>query len=258
MTTTELLSNYQDKIVSIYKEHDLKCLRGIDNKYELDGKPLLSWYFDATRKLSIANSKFDSNANCDDLLFISDEIMYFTAHLYLYKPYLNNPIHDSYYLGGGKVFPNFINISSRRYYMFADVAFQKIFNYWDRIGNLIAAFFPEEFKNRNIHFTSTIDKIESSYQDIPSIMWLKDYRQNGFKELNEKRRSVVHRSTTDTVFKHSHLKKSRNEDEIRTWMNERNGLPDYFKSEIGNTFKGLINALYFAEVVTDEKLSHIN
>lgn len=258
MKTIEVLQKYQEEILKIYNENGLNSLKGIDLNYELDGKNLLVLYFDAVRKLRVSNQNFDADANLDDLLFISDEILFFTANVYLHRPFVNDPIQDSFQTNEEMLFPNFQNLAAMRYHMFIDVVYQNLFNYWDRIGNLIAAFFPEKFKSKNVHFSSAIDSCGSEYTHLSSFMWLKDYRENGFRKLNETRRNVVHRKSTDTFSKYAHLDVTHDEEGIKNWINQRNDLPEYFKGEIQNSFLGLANALFFVEELTKDKLSHIS
>lgn len=257
MNQLNLLDNLQATIIDIYNENDLECLRGLRNRYEFFGKQILVWYSDATRKVSINNTKFDRNGIMDDLLFISDEIIYFTAHLYLYAPYLNDPIKESYPFAGRRIYPNYENFAAKRFYMYADVVLQKIFNYWDRIGHIIAAFYPKEFKKKNIHFTSSIDVIEPQIQLSESYKWLKKFRENDFRTLNRKRKNVVHKSTTSSTAKYDHLKITSNKKAIELWMNERNDFPNYCKNQIEKTLIGFKHVLELAEILSNVKLGHI-
>lgn len=257
MEQIELLNNLQAEIVDIYNENNLRCLRGLKDPYKLFGKQILVWYSDTTRKISLSNTKFDRNGIMDDLLFISDEILYFTAHLYLFLPHLNDPIKASYAFAGRIVYPNFENLATKRFYMYADVVLQKIFNYWDRIGNIIAAYYPKEFKKKNIHFTSAIGIIEPQFHSLDSYKWLKDFRENDFRQLNSKRKSVVHKSTTSITAKYNHLKITSDEKAIGLWVSERNNFPDYCKEQIEKTLLGFKHTLDLVEELSKAKLNHI-
>jgi len=48
----ELIEQYHRELINIYKEKKLKCLRGIRNEYEIDGKNILTWRVEATKPFS--------------------------------------------------------------------------------------------------------------------------------------------------------------------------------------------------------------
>ena len=48
--------------------------------------------------------------------------------------------------------------------MFIDLTFQITYNYWDRIGSLIASIFNDRIKSKNIYFPSAIDAIPSEFR----------------------------------------------------------------------------------------------
>ena len=151
------IENYEKAISEIYVKKNLKCLRGLDHSYKLNGENILVWYYDVTDK---GRKKFGSeyfNELLDDLFFISDEVIYFLAGMYLHKPYLNSPLIDSVRFYERMVYANRQNIHSKRYCAFYDVAIEKLYNYWDRLGDLLATYFKEDFKKgEKIFFSNTI------------------------------------------------------------------------------------------------------
>jgi len=248
----ELLKNYQSEIFDIYKKNDLTSIRGLNLEYTLFGRELLPWYYDTLREISIKNSKFNERQNKDDILFISDEILYFTAHVFMYRPFLNSPIDDRYNLNGKTIYPNFQNMYSKRYNMFSDVVFQQFFNYWDRIGAIIAAFYSREFKKKNIHFTSAIDTIDAKFHHLKSYHWLKNFRENDFRKLNASRKSIVHKTSLDTQAKNELLEINSEKEAVEKWVEKQDSFSEYFKTEINNTLLGLKYTLELAEEMTKE------
>jgi hypothetical protein len=147
MDNYELIWSFQEKIVQIYKQQHLTPLRGENDDYKINGKEILTWFHDVTNpnalKYNLHNIYFDLQ---NDLLICSDEMIYFTAHLFLYGPYTNNPLQEGHIFGESEIFPNRQNLEAKRYNMFADIISQKTYNFWDRIGDLIASFFPDRIK----------------------------------------------------------------------------------------------------------------
>ena len=232
--------------MEIYNEQDLKSLRSID--YTLNGRNILEWYYKSVDKVERhKQSDFDYHKCLDDILFCSDELMFFAGNLYLYLPFINDPIAEAFPIKGGMLYPNNQNIPGKRYNMFADVTYQAVYNYWDKIGDLLASFFPEKFKPKNIYFHSSVSAIYNDYKTIESMKWLNTFRLNEFEELNHKRQQVVHYSTFDTSFKNDHWKNADHFTTINELQMERKFLPEYFKNHINLSLQGFENAIIFIE-----------
>jgi len=258
MDRHELIWEYQRSIIDIYKEHDLTSLRGLEDKYEINGRQIIMWHSEATRKCSVKhNGQFNYFKNFDDLLFCSDELLYFTAHLYLYRPYINNPIEEGFHFSGRMVYPNYQNLEAKRYSMFADVTSQKAYNYWDRIGDLIASFFPDRIKPHNVFFPSAIEAIPTDFHNSDNYLWLKDFKENGYVELNKMRKQIVHYTTSDTDFKHKHLERTSDKEAMQALQSEREYIADFYKNHISLTLTGLEKTLLFFEDINPKLFADV-
>jgi hypothetical protein len=242
----EIIKDYNDITIDIYIEHDLQCLRGLNHEYQLNGKNIYKWYHEATHFFEGKNKKFNFSMNIDDLILKSDEIMYFTANVILYEKFMNDPSKDVIIIEGGRpLFRNFQNIPSKRFDFFSDACIEKLYNYWDRIGDLIAACVTSGLKEREIYFSTAVEKIPDKLKDNENFKWLKLFQMTKFKEINEKRINIVHYSSTETDFRYEHLKASTDETKIKELMQKRRSLPHFFKEAIGDTLKGFQNTLDF-------------
>lgn len=240
------IEDYNDIIIDIYKEHNLKCLRGLNNEYKLNGKNIYKWHHEATNFFAKKNKEFNFHMNIDDLILKSDEIMYFTANVILFEKFINDPSKDKIIIEEGHtLFRNFQNLYSKRFDFFSDACIEKLYNYWDRIGDLIAACVTTGLKERGIYFSIAIEKIPDKLKDNENFKWLKSFQLTNFKEINEKRINIVHYSSTGTDFRYEHLKASTDETKIKELMQKRRSLPHFFKEAIGDTLKGFQNTLDF-------------
>jgi len=137
MTTLELIDLFQSRIIEIYKEECLKCLRGFEeDDYFYNGKNILLLHSEATKNLK---QEFNQFENIENLLFISDEIMYFTSQLYFYRPYLNNPLENPIHSKGTVYYPYNMGLPDKRYFMFSEIVFEKVYAFWSQITQLLAA-----------------------------------------------------------------------------------------------------------------------
>jgi len=251
MTDYKLISEFQDALVSIYKEQNLKCLRGFERNSTLNGRNIGEWYHEATRKCAARHEgRINYFKMLDDILFCSDALLFFTGHLFLYRPFINNPLEDAYRTKDITTYPNLQEIPSKRYSMYADSASQQAYNYWGRIGNLIASFFPDRLKSKDVLFASAIDAVPTEYQEGENYTWLKDFKQREYLELNKKRRQIVHYTSSDTEYKDKHLKIVHDKEAIIDWQTERENLAEYFKNHITLTLTGFEKTLLFFEEIT--------
>jgi len=239
MTNHELINQLYQKTLEIYDHEGLKCLRGsTDDDYILNGKNILVWHSEATSKLK---QRFDHFQNMDSLLIISDEIMYFTAQLYFYKPFLNNPLDNPLRIKGKVYYPYIMSLPDRRYFMFSEIVIEKIYAFWGQIANLLAASLDEEICEQQIFFPSILQKIKNQVSD--NFIWLDNFKRIEYNEINSHRRMIVHHRGLETKFRNDHTKSFSNKDEMEKLIHDRDELPNYFKTHIDRTLTGFEKSL---------------
>ncbi|TGD80820.1 hypothetical protein [Hymenobacter wooponensis] len=66
-----------------------------------------------------------------DLYFISDEVLYYLAHVYLHHPYINNTLEGAFKPPGYShtIYPNYQNREAKRYDMHVDTVFEKLYGF---------------------------------------------------------------------------------------------------------------------------------
>jgi len=234
MKTSELLKEINTTILKVYKKEDLIPLRGEKDNYLINGKKILKWYFDVTKhcECHYGFGKFNYFTNIDELLFTSDEIVYFTAHLYLYEPYVSTPIKNAYYAGHRiekMIYPVFTNMEGKRYDMFLGVVFEKVYNFWDRIGDLIASFFPNKIKG-NIYFHKTLKLIEIDYKGNSNFDWLMNFAKKEYTQFNTERINIVHHISKSISYKNELLENVSDFEKTKKLSDKRLSYPKYFKS----------------------------
>lgn len=255
MNDKTLIYELNQKILSIYEKENLIPLRGEDNSHKLpNGKEILAWHFEVTRHcwLYYKNNHFDYNRNIDDLLFSSDEIVYFLAHLYLYKPYINNPIKDSYHTGQNMVYPMNINLEGKRYDMYLGVVFEKIYNFWDRIGDLIASFFPKRFTG-NVYFSKTIIDLKIDYSGNADYDWLYEFVENEFMDFNKERINIVHYVSKNTDHVWEQLNHVTDFNKTKAFVEKRANYVEYFKDLNRKTIIGYEKTINLLEKINNRE-----
>lgn len=249
MTDRELIIEIDKKVKQIYSDNDLIPLRGKGNSYKIHGKDILMWFGEVTRHCScMFKENIDHNKLIEDLLLTSDEIVYFTAHIYLYRPYINNPIRDSYTVGDRVIYPMFTNLEGRRYEMFSGVLFEKMYNYWDRIGDLIASFYPKLFP-RDKYFPVVIRKLKENFTDNPDFNWLYRFLQNEYKVFNKERILVVHEISNSTERNWRQLSHITDYEKTKSLHEEKLKYPEFFKNMNELCKTGFVKTLNLLEEI---------
>jgi hypothetical protein len=259
LPTQEVISLFDNEIRAIYVKEDLRSLWGENADFMYNGKQLLSWYHKTVLKGKIAfEGEFDFRMAFDDLVFCADEVVYLIAQMYLYRPFLNSPLRDGHLFGEGWLFPNRQNVEAKRYSFCANTACEKIYNFWDRIGDIIAAYFSELIKPRDVYFPLMIDRIPEEFHGCAGFQWLDNFKKNEYSELNGLRKQVVHYKSVDTEMKHEHFEGSRNREKMAQWEQKRTDKADYYKSQLPIMLDGVVNMILFIEEINRQKLVHIS
>lgn len=238
------IDNYERTICEIYESRNIKSLRGLDGAYELKGRNILTWYSDTVQKGMVNFGSTQFWELLDDLMYISDEIMYFLASMYLHKPFMNNPLVDLVPMGERIVYTNRQNLHAKRYCAFFDISIEKLYNYWDRLGDLLAIYFKSDFKKKEkVFFSNTTRLINKKIPDSKPIKWLTDFYENEYIQLNEKRIVAVHHTNSNTLFQKEHLKVGSNREGVENWLKERDALTGFVKNNIDLSLLGFENVM---------------
>jgi hypothetical protein len=112
--------------------------------------------------------------------------------------------------------------------MYIGVVFEKVYNYWDRIGDLIASYFPEKFK-KNVYFSQTIKYLEKDYRGNSDYDWLLNFVNNEFKEFNTERINIVHYISKSTEQKWEQLGHITDYKKTKSLNDKRLSFTKYFK-----------------------------
>ena len=142
--------------------------------------------------------------------------------------------------------------------MFSNIVSEKLYNYWDRIGDLLATYFPSSIKPEQVFFPKAIEIIPSDYYDNENYRWLKDFKENGYKILNQIRKQTVHYTTEDTRFKHEHLNSSTEKEHMEELFKNRYSLADIYKNQLDLTLIGFEKTLLLIEAITGKTLADID
>lgn len=173
-----------------------------------------------------------------ELLFISKDIKYYTALLYFFRPYITDSSRDGTY---------FQTAEDRRYMMFASVGFQSIYNFWDRIGDLLDIFFKTGLQETSIYFSRVLNNFPPLYKQSDNFKWLDSTFNSEIKNFLRQRDNIVHAYQLECEFYWRVIEANMDTSETQKIQEEKESFPDNFKRQIDIMLEGFIRALNLIE-----------
>jgi len=242
---TDIIELFEKQVFEIYSKENLIALQ--DNEYSFGGVNVLEMT-SISRKFSHLDSSFNTMKNTWDIIICNSDLRYFTALLYLYRPFINNPFDEMVHYDGRTIFTYFQNMYDHRYSQFASICFEKLYNYCDRIGDLLANCHQDKFRDpKKIFFPLVVDKLKLDINIKNDTFFgeILTYRDNVYKGHNEIRKEVVHYHQFETNYRYDFTMNSTNKEEITKLWDFKYGLPEYFKEQLDRSNHLFLNTFNF-------------
>ena len=239
-----IIKQYTGFIDSIIKEYNIKSLEPNEGIL-LKGKNTLAFYIDIIRKPRGVKFKFKNGDNIvyNDIIRCSTDLKYLIGELLLVKPYVTNYLDNPIPYYGKTVYTYYPTYMDKRYYLISQLVAQTFYNFWDRIGNLLANCIDTDSKDKRIYFYNVICNLEKGiYKNSLNLEWLINFKNSEFKELNNKRKNVVHYISIETDNFEKYLKNSSNKALLTQLQKEKEELTDFFVNQFNLTIEGFEKA----------------
>lgn len=195
---------------------------------------------------------FNQRRLIDDTILISKDLMILTSHLYQLRPYINNPLEEPTVKLHGKVYHTYHQNGYDWFYStYASCCFEKLYNFWDRIGDRLAVSFDTGLKKFQIGFSRVMEELskKSMFLENEHFQWLKEFWENDFREFNKIRKDIVHYIQMETKFKDEMARKSDDLDEVRELWEWKRGLPEYFAEHLHKCRDGFWNMVMLERTI---------
>lgn len=222
-----------------YEDRELKCL----DEYKINNILAFSFYHKIIDKKSRINN-FNSVDLIFDILFISQDIKFLTGLLFLLRPFINIPSEE-----GGTYFQNRYDA---RYLPFASLAHQNVYNFWDRIGDLLYFFFDTGLEERKVYFTTVMSNFPSKYRSSEYFIKLNDLYEQKIKSLITARTQIVHYKQVETKHYLGTFQNYKNQLIKDDLEKEKKGYPEYFKNHLDYCNTGFEYALKLINELPDK------
>ncbi|RKD88158.1 Cthe_2314 family HEPN domain-containing protein [Mangrovibacterium diazotrophicum] len=229
------------EIGQIIKDEKLVSLS--DNDYQYNDLNVLTLVSTDISNCNKSFEKFHGLKNVWDLINCNNDLKLFTAHLFYYRPLINNPIGESYLLDGEFMSTYFQNGADWLYSSFVSCCYEKLYNFWDRIGDALAYYLNVEIREEQVNFPKVIDILtgRESLKDNKYFEKLLSFKNGEFKEFNAHRKDIVHYYQFETTFRFEHAINSGDKNKIEELWKWKNEMPEYFSQHLKISCEGYYN-----------------
>jgi len=239
---TTLINNYEQILSDIAKYEGIICLQQYA-ECQFNGKNALQFLDLAsnTRQKLKAAGSVDWDWITNDLInSASPDIAFSLKNVYLYFPGIND-FTKKVISAGDQLIPTYYQtFADKRFLYFAGVTIEKLYAFWDRIGDLLCLAFGLDIQQDRVYFGSVIDKLIEKISS-PHLAWLKDFKNTKYSDLNEKRKRVVHYHGLYSYFYKEWLNGISQKKDDSFWISLQKGkqdLPFFLKEHLHLTIKG--------------------
>lgn len=241
-----------EQVFRTYKEQELYNL----GQKEFNGQTTASFISDILRrKRNIHPLPYSDFKIHDELDFISKDLKYVTGVLYFLRPF----IVDTKYTEG----MYHQNLPDRRYLMYANFGYQSIYNFWDRIGDLLHLYYETGLAIDKVYLGRVLTNMKDPYNSNPNHIkddsFYKKLKELYDTELNfffDERNEAVHHFQLEA--KHYWGNIEFRKDKAYLKLNEeKQKYPEFMKKHLELFFVGFEVALNLINRLPDRLLVFI-
>jgi hypothetical protein len=165
-----------------------------------------------------------------DLDFITQDLKYYIGLLTIMAPHINNPRAD---------FNTYRQTEEDHIYLrTAGSGFQALYNFWDRLGDLLYAYFPTGLKERDVYWDRAMECIPDKYKKTPEYLGLREHFEKKVKNKIHIRKEIVHYLQLETKHYWAHSEHYEDPSKQREFHEEKVGYLEDLKEQLICAFQG--------------------
>ncbi|WP_160714803.1 Cthe_2314 family HEPN domain-containing protein [Chitinophaga solisilvae] len=186
MEELKAFHEWNDQIFKEQKEQNLVDLHHTSHYGKSSASIFSDVLFNRANSQTLPYSLFKLH---DEFISISKDIKYITAILFLLRPHIINPKENE-----GKYLQN---LEDRRYLMYTTFGIQAIYNFWDRLGDLLHLYFRTNIRLDKVTFGRMKDLIPDDLKSKTSYLRLIELYDEQ-KSIFDLRHDAVHHYQVET------------------------------------------------------------
>jgi hypothetical protein len=217
------LENYEKlniELRSQYAKHKLQHI------YEVayEGEHSVTFFSNITgSKKRVVELRYIDFKLYHDFDFITQSLKYIVGTLYLLHPHINNTTDDGKYIQ---------KHHDSRYLMHADYGYQAVYNFWDRIGDLLYLYFETGLDKDNVYVGRVLNNINPEHKSKKEYDDLFALYDNNVKPILDQRHGIVHYFTKASQYYWGHVEKAYDPEEQKLLNEEKLKIPDQLKQQL--------------------------
>ena len=227
MSDKDILDSLFYRLSEIMKSEGIKHISEI----KFDDKHSLTFYSEiVNNSISIRKPPLFLY---DDFFFLSNDLIHFTLLLFLFRPFINDPAKEN-----GTYFQNWYDA---RYLSYSSVLYSTVYNFWDRIGDLLNCFFDTGLTEGSVYIGRVINNFPKYCRDSKYYQQLKDIYMSKIQHLIIERNEDAHNQSIVTGH-YFNIVLAKGEDQLEK-AELKFSLPEIFKEQINLAHTGFELAL---------------
>ncbi|NHZ85848.1 MAG: hypothetical protein GWP19_08200 [Planctomycetia bacterium] len=227
MNDKDILNNLFNRLNEIMKNEGIQHISEI----KFDNKHPLTFFSEITdNSISIKKPPLFLY---DDFFFLSNDLLHFTLLLFLLRPFINDPVKEN-----GTYFQNRYDA---RYLSYSSVLYSTVYNFWDRIGDLINCFFNTGLPENSVYIGRVISNFPKDCRDSKYFQQLEEIYMNKIRHLILERNEDTHNQSIVTGH-YFNIILAKDEEQVEKAKLKFN-LPEIFKEQIELAYNGFELAL---------------
>ena len=233
--------DWNNQIFKTQKENGLIDL----NDFDIDGSTTATVLSDVlNRKENIHPFPYSVFKIHDEFIAISKDIKYVTGILLFLKPYIiDTEQSDGRYLQ---------NLPDRRYLVYATFGLQSVYNFWDRLGDMLYLFFATTIKQNDVYFGRVFNQIPDQYKISKAYVELKEMYDE-MKDILNLRHNSVHHFQIETLHYWGNTQHYNNEEERNKLNADKFTYADKLKKSLEICNKAFVVALNLIDKLPDKQ-----
>lgn len=241
MQELEHFREFNEQIFKVYDERNLKNL----SQLKFDDKSSSAFFSDVLRrKVNIFPLPYSDFKIHDELDFITKDIKYVIGVLHFLKPFI---IDTDYSQGTYRQ-----NLEDRRYLMYANFGLQSIYNFWDRIGDILHLYFETGLTIDNVYLGRVLNNIKPEHKAKPEYQALNSIYESHLKTFFNERNVTVHHFQLECQFYWGFIEASRDLGKQAELNKRKHDLPSLFVHLLNLCFEGFKAAVDLINTLPDK------
>ena len=180
----------------------------------------------------------------DELDFVLQDLKYIIGILSVMQPYINHPLREdgTYYQ----------TLEDHQYLRYSSFGFQSVYEFWDRLGDLLYLYFQTGLKAADVYFPRMLRDIKEPYRSTPQFVALETFYNNQVKGVLDTRHGIVHHYLLKGKARWDHIQHFGDPKELKKDYEEKMGYKEILITQALNCLEGYRLSLGLLGVLPDK------